>query len=456
MLMFTAGETAEIIGAKLPAQADTGFFSIETDTRKIKKGALFIALQGENFNGEDFVPQAEAAGAAGAVVTQSCRNASLQAVKIPVFRVEDTLQAYQALAHSWRLRHSLPVVAVTGSNGKTTTKDILASILSVRYKVQKTQGNFNNEIGLPLTLLGIRAEHGAAVVEMGMRGLGQIRAMAAMAVPDMGIITNVGETHMELLGSLDNIARAKFELAEAMQPGQTVILNADNIYTAAMASKVKPGVKAVTFGLVQEADVKGSIVRSEEGQTVFTVRCGAIFHEYSLPLLGRHNVLNALAAMAAAWQLGFSPDEIQKGFAQLVVTGMRFECQDKDGVTLINDAYNASPMSMRAAIDTLAGLGKKRMLAVLGDMLELGRISEEAHREVGHYLASRQAAVLITLGRLGEEIARGARAGGMENVHTCASHEEAAAILHGIMQPGDAVLFKGSHGMHMEKIIDLL
>ena len=247
-------------GAKVMAEKVRDFIDVVTDTRKIAEGVLFVALKGERFNGEDFAAEALKKGAAGVVVGKDCSEENLVQAKAEqgtVLQVDDTLAAYQQLAQLHRMRFDLPVVAITGSNGKTTTKDLTAAVLSARGPVQKTQANFNNEIGLPLTLLGIEEKHTAAVVEIGMRGLHQIEALAPIAAPQIGIVTNVGETHMELLGSLENIAKAKAELVEAIPAGGTVILNADNSYVAGMREQAKEGVKVLTFGIEQPADVSG-------------------------------------------------------------------------------------------------------------------------------------------------------------------------------------------------------
>ena len=455
MPSFTVQETAEIIAAEAAGQQAV-FSDVVTDTRKIKPGVLFVALKGERFNGEDFVSDAVAKGAAGIVVSRECPAGKLEGIEVPVLKAENTLLAYQQLAHAWRMKFDLPVVAITGSNGKTTTKDLTAAVLSAKWKVLKTQANFNNEIGLPLTLLQLTKEHEAAVVEIGMRGLGQISAMAPMAAPSLGIVTNVGETHMELLGSLENIAKAKSEMVEAVPSGGTVILNADNDYVAAMRSKAKPGVRVLTFGIEREADIWGGAIRTEGQKTKFMAKFRNERHEFTLSMVGRHNVYNALAAIAAGVSFGFTAEEIQRGLDGLEVTKMRFECRQVGGYQVINDAYNASPMSMTAAIDTLAEVAKGRKIAVMGDMLELGSVAVEAHEHVGRELAEKHVDALLTRGEMGEHIAKGAEESGMQQVYRCASHEEAGKVLHKILQPGDTVLFKGSRGMQMEKIIDLL
>jgi len=455
--MFTLNEIVKATSAKVYKEEKKEFSAIVTDTRKISEGVLFVALKGERFNGEDFAAEALEKGAAGVVVSEACDKKQLEKCAGTVLQVEDTLAAYQLLAKAWREKFpQIPVVAITGSNGKTTTKDLTAAVLSAKGAVLKTQANFNNEIGLPLTLLGLKKEHTAAVVEIGMRGFHQIEALAPIASPQIGIVTNVGETHMELLGSLENIAKAKQELVEAIPAGGTVILNADNKYVAGMRSAAKEGVKVMTFGLEQEADVKGEAIHTEGNVTKFMVTYANERHEYEVNMVGRHNVYNTLAAIAAGFAMGLTPVEVREGLSHLEATKMRFELQQVKEWNVVNDAYNASPMSMTAAINTLSELTKGRKIAVLGDMLELGSVSEEAHLHVGEEVAEHGFTALVTRGEMGEFIAKGAENKGMTAVYRCASHEDAAEKLHELLQPGDTLLFKGSRGMAMEKIIDLL
>lgn len=457
MAAFTAADIQAATGARLRQQTAEFFSGVVTDTRKIVPGVLFLALRGERFNGEDFVREAVEKGAAGVLVSSSCSREKTAGLEATVFEAPtDTLTAYQQLALFWRRHFSVPLIAITGSNGKTTTKDLTAAVLSSRWKVLKTQANFNNEIGLPLTLLQLTESHAAAVIEIGMRGFHQIEALAKIALPSIGIVTNVGETHMELLGSLENIAKAKSEMVEAIPAGGTVILNNDNAYVAAMAAKAKAGVRVLTFGVEQAADVRGGDIRTEGRQTRFTASFGGQTHEFLLPMVGRHNVDNALAALTAGYALGFTAEEMQAGLGKLEVTKMRFEYKKVGAYTVINDAYNASPMSMAAALKTLAEVAPGRKIAVLGDMLELGSVSTAAHEAVGREAAGIGADALITRGSLGESIADGAEAAGLQAVYRCSSHEAAGQKLHEILQPGDTILFKGSRGMQMEKIIDLL
>ena len=428
------------------------FESVTTDSRKITNGMLFVALKGENFNGEDFAAEALRKGATAVLVSKNF-NKNLDGI---VLKVDDTLKAYRQIAGAWRNRFDIPVIAVTGSNGKTTTKDLTAAALNGLGHVQKTSGNFNNEVGVPMTLLELDEKHTAAVVEIGMRGLGQIEILAQVVKPTIGIVTNVSETHIELLGSIENIARAKGELVEAIQSGGTIILNADNHHTAEMKNLAGAGVKVVTYGLENNADLMARDILIGSVSTEFILSYGDKEYDFEIPMLGRHNVSNALAAIAAGLEVGLSVDEIQQGISTLTTTKMRFEVIRRDGLTIINDAYNASPASMRVAIKTASEVYDGRLIAVLGDMLELGDISERIHREIGAELVENKFDTLITLGDLGEFIAEGARAAGLKNVYTFNTHEDAAKKILELVHEGDTILFKASHVMHMEKIIELI
>ena len=431
------------------------FKDIVTDSRKITEGSLFIALKGETFNGEDFAAEAVNKGAVGVIVSTECPKEKLPATGL-VLKVPDTLAAYQSFARLWREKFNIPVVAITGSNGKTTTKDLTAAALSRLGAVQKTSKNYNNEIGVPLTLLGLNESHKAAVVEIGMRGLHQIDALAEVVKPTIGIVINVTETHIELLGSIENIALAKSEMVTSIKRGGLVVLNADDPNVLAMKDKAAKGVKVLTFGIDHEADLQAFDMETNSTTTTFKVR-GIAKYTFKINLLGRHNVLNALAAICAALESGLSCEDIQAGFEELETTAMRFQVINRDSLTIINDAYNAAPASMRVSIKTTADLAKGRKIAVLGDMLELGHISEEAHREVGREVADADFDFLITLGTLAKFIADGARGAGLEaeRVLSFDNHEDAAEALKSIIQSGDTILFKASRGMKLEKVLEL-
>ena len=431
---------------------------ITTDTRRIAAGDLFIALRGENFDGADFAADALCKGAAAVLLAapfSASVKKALKKVNGAVLTVPDTRTAYQEIAHAWRMKFDIPVIAITGSNGKTTTKDLTAAVLSGRGAVCRTAANYNNEVGLPLTLLGITAEDTAAVVEIGMRGLGQIAALAPVAAPNIGIVTNVCEVHMELLGSIENIAKAKAELVEAIPAGGTVILNADDARVAAMRPLAGEGVRVLTYGISADADVRAEALRCTADGSQFMVTWANERHDYSIPLAGRHNVSNALAALAAGFVLGLTPQEMQTGLSHLSASKMRYEVHEIGAWRFINDAYNASPSSMRAAMETTAALYAGRKIAVLGDMLELGAAAEEAHRDIGKKVAELGFAALVTYGPQARWMHEEAEAAGC-NAHHAETHAEAADVLRSLLADGDTVLFKGSRGMKMEEIIGLL
>lgn len=445
-------EIIQVTNAETNSDADIFFEGVSTDTRKITNGELFVALKGENANGESFTKDAFNKGASAVMVSKTAK-------RIPegiILKVDDTLTAYRQIAGAWRNRFNIPIVAVTGSNGKTTTKDLVAAALNGFGHVQKTSGNFNNEIGVPLTLLEINDKHQAAVVEIGMRGLGQIETLAEVVKPTIGIVTNVNETHIELLGSIENIAKAKSELVAAIQTGGTIILNADNPHTLAMKNLVRDGVKVLTYSLEGGADFVAKKILIGSVSTEFILSFNGKEYDFEIPMLGRHNVSNALAAIAAGYACGLKVSDVQRGFSTLTTTKMRFEVIRRDGLAIINDAYNASPASMRAAIHTTAEVYDGRLIAVLGDMLELGDISEKVHREIGKELVENKFDTLITLGTLGKFIAAGARDAGLKNVYTFDTHEDAAKKILELVREGDTILFKASHVMHMEKIIELI
>ncbi len=452
-----AATNAKVHSGKL--RSNDAIPKITTDTRKIEKGDLFIALRGENFDGAEFAADALQKGASavlvGAPLSKSVEKA-LKNAKGAVLTVSDTLAAYQAIAHAWRMKFGVPVVAITGSNGKTTTKDLTAAVLSARGTVCRTAANYNNEVGLPLTLLGMTSGDVAAVVEIGMRGLGQIAALAPVAAPSIGIVTNVCEVHMELLGSIENIAKAKAELVQAIPAGGTVILNADDARVAAMCSLAVDGVRVLTYGIGADADVRAEALRLTSDGSQFMVTWNNERHDYSIPLAGRHNVSNALAALAAGFALGYTPQEMQTGLQRLAVTKMRYEVHEVGAWTFINDAYNASPSSMAAALETTTNLYEGRKIAVLGDMLELGDAAEEAHRRIGRRVAELGFAALVTYGPQSRWIHTAAEAAGCPVCRHAETHEAAAEHLRSLLRDGDTVLFKGSRGMKMEAVIALL
>ncbi|WP_196594406.1 UDP-N-acetylmuramoyl-tripeptide--D-alanyl-D-alanine ligase [Pectinatus sottacetonis] len=455
MPFFTLEQLKKCTDCKVLSQSANKFSAISTDTRTIKKGMVFLAIRGEKFDGHNFIKKAIEKGAAGIIISEREKAENFIQNSVTIMLVEDTLQSYINIAGSWRDQFKIPVIAITGSNGKTTTKDLAAALLSVKYNVLKTQKNFNSEIGMALTLLSLEQQYQAAVIEIGMRGLGQIRTLAKAAKPDIGVVLNIGQTHMELLGSQENIARAKGELVEAIKPGGKVILNADDKYVDYMIKKSQG--KVITFAIYSHADIRAENIQMlGNNKTRFECIMPNGRVEVTIPLIGIHNVYDALAAIAIGYEMHLNVEDIQRGFDTFKPSGMRFEILQVNGYTLINDAYNASPASMKAAIDNLLVMTAKKRIVVFGDMKELGSIEKSAHREIGTICANKNINVLITLGELARYAGISARAENMKNVYMCAAHEEIVSILNDILEEGDIVLIKGSHSMHMEKIINLL
>lgn len=452
---------AEQIAAAVQADGYTGkniaFTGITTDSRSVRPGELFVALSGGNFDGHDYCGKAIEAGAAGIVISKAVADVPEE---VAVFKVADTLLAFQQIARAYRRSFSdLKVFAVTGSNGKTSTKDLLAACLGAKYKVVKTQGNFNNEIGLPMTLLSIAPGTDMAVVEMGMRGLGQIAELCDIAEPDSGLITNVGETHMELLGSMENIATAKSEIVVNLPVEGFAVLNGDNAYVRTAADKT--AAKVVYFGLGEDCDYRGSeIITSALGTSfICTEKSSSRSVAVKLQLIGEHNVYNALAAIAGAACYGVAMEDSARALATARLTGSRQEIIYIGDITFINDAYNASPASMEAALKTLAEAkkaagGSSRTVAVLADMLELGAISEASHRRVGRWAVETGADLVLTYGPEAAYISDEVRRLGGNTVH-CADRKEAADVLRATAAAGDIILLKGSRSMQADKMLEL-
>lgn len=452
MAGFTLAEILEATGGHLLQRGMSEYCSsISTDTRSLEKDALFIPLTGENFNGHRFINKAVEKGAAAVLISEPADVSAFAAVS--VIAVENTLHALEALARFHRLRFSIPVIAVTGSNGKTTTKDMISSVLKRKYRVCHTKKNFNNEIGLSQTLLSLTSEDEVCVTEMGMRGLGQIEELCHVACPTIGVVTNVGTSHIGILGSRENIARAKGELIEALPETGTAILNGDDDFVCRMADHF--GGKSLFYGIHRERDVWADAIEAQPDAMNFHMQALGECASIHLPMLGIHNVYDALAAAAAGRLLDISADEISKALAEFVPQGDSQKLEKLDGVLVLNDAYNANPLSVDMAFRALRQLPGKRHIVVLGDMLELGAYAEQLHREIGKKAAENQFDLMITVGPLARIMAESARQNGLSDVKSFDDCQAAEVYLKQKVVSGDTVLIKGSHAMHMEKILDL-
>lgn len=452
METLTLGEVVENIqGSLIQGQAASRITGVSIDSRKVQSGDLFFAFRGECVDGHDFVASAFKAGAAGAVISRPVPDVP---VDLPLVMVSDTLSALQELGRYYRNHFAIPVIGVTGSTGKTTTKDLIAGVLSQRFQVLKTEGNYNNEIGLPLTLMQLNRGHQVAVLEMAMRGKGEIAALCRLSCPEVGVLTNIGKAHLELLGSQEAIAEAKGELLEALPLEGWAVLNADDPWQQSLAQRVQGEV--LFYGTGEGAKFRAREITSRglEGvDFVLETPVGDVF--CSLPLPGRHNIDNALAAAAVGHRFGLSPQEIVSGLASATLTGMRLDVKEGMlGSRIIDDTYNANPASTVAALELLATADSGRKIAVLGDMYELGAESLSGHRRVGEKAAELKLDCLCTVGELAREIAAGAVVAGMPQgqIHRFEHKGEAISFLRSFLKEGDLVLVKGSRGMQLEEI----
>lgn len=453
MASFTLSEILKATNGTIFRKGHTESVSgVSTDTRTIQKGELFVPLIGENFDGHNFLETAVSAGAT-CVLASEIDKADALPMSVTVVHVENTLKALENLARFHRLRFSIPVIAVTGSNGKTTTKDMTAAIVSSTFHTCATKKNFNNEIGLSQTLLGLTKEDQVCVVEMGMRGFGQIDELCHIACPTIGIVTNVGTSHIGILGSRENIAKAKSELVRNLPDSGIAILNSDDEFVSRMDTLCKG--KSLYFGIEHGADVKGDSLVFKSDETDYVCKTEKDSFSVSLHMLGIHNVYDALAATAAGLLVGVPVEAIQKTLNSFIPQSASQKLYEVRGAKVLDDSYNANPLSVEMAFRALSQIPAKRRILVLGDMLELGEFSDTLHYDIGRAAAKSGADILIALGPLSRMTAKGARDNGMKTVICCDDCEEAAVYLRKYAVCGDAVLIKGSHAMHMETIAGL-
>ena len=473
--MFSVKELLETTGGRLlkgnPVFTVSG---LSIDSRTIQPRELFVALKGDRFDGHAFLPEVRKKKGCGAIVDQRI-GLKAEAVNEILIEVADPLWALQEIASFHRKRFSIPVVAITGSNGKTTTKEMAAAILSRRLKVLKNAGNLNNHIGVPLTLLGLTREHQLALIEMGINHAGEMTRLCEIARPDMGLITNIGPAHLEFLGSIEGVARAKGELLQSLKDEESVaFLNADDPLTPTLCP-LRNGM-LVTFGLDQKADVQATGVSYDRQGSSFHLHLGHQGEiqttadsqktrrkdipmdqiDIRLAVPGRHNVYNAVGAAAIASKLGADRAGIKMGLELFQPIHLRSQVIQWRGVTILNDSYNANPASMRSALETLKLLQVSgKAIAVLGDMMELGKESGAAHREIGRQVGALGLDYLLTVGELARLIGQEAIEGGMpkDRVKICDHLEEAVAFLSTLVREQDTVLVKGSRGMRMERLV---
>ncbi|MBX6377923.1 MAG: UDP-N-acetylmuramoyl-tripeptide--D-alanyl-D-alanine ligase [Clostridia bacterium] len=453
MPRWTAAEVAGMAGARLAAgPPDVVVSGVTVDSRRVRPGDLFVALPGARVDGHDFAVQAVAAGAAAVLASRAVAVPS----GVPLLLAGDGVQALGRLAAAHRRRLDLQVVAVTGSVGKTTTRELIGAILAARFRTLVAPANYNTEVGLPLALCGLEPEHQVAVVELAMRGPGQIAYLASLARPDVGVLTRIGESHLGVLGSVEAIVRAKAELLAALPAWGTAVLNRDDPAQAALSAWSEAPV--VWYGLGEGGAVTAR--RVEDGGldgTTFRLVTPRGEADARLPLPGRHLLEDALAAAAAAVVLGVSPEEVVRALATARPPEGRLTRRLWGEVLILDDTYNASPTSVRAALTVLASTGRRRV-AVLGDMLELGEAAAAAHRAIGAAAAG-AVDLLVTVGELARQCADAARTAGLpgEAVVACEDREEAVTVLRRLLRPGDTVLVKASRGVGLDRLVaDLL
>ena len=442
---ISLAQAAEWCGGRVaPKFAERTFRGANFDTRRLQPGELFVAIAGAR-DGHDFVSDALERGAAAVLASRPLGE------NVPAIYVSDTVTALQAIAADYRKTLPLTSVGITGSVGKTTTKEMIAAVLETTFRTEKTAANFNNGLGLPVTVLGLAPDCEAAVLEMGMNHFGELSVLTRIAQPDIAVITNIGTMHIENLGSREGILKAKLELLEGLRPNGCVIFNGDDDLLRTVAEKYH----ATTFGFSADCNVRAEDLTAEGEMQRFTAVTDGLRFAVTLPAAGRHNVLNALAAIAVGKRMGVPPEAMQHALADFHNTGMRQRIYPLHGMTIIEDCYNAGPESMRAALQVLRDTKTDgRRIAVLGGMLELGDHAPQAHFEVGQ-LAAQTADAIFAYGAHSEQYVCGAEHSGVPAVQY-PTHEALADALKTYAKPGDVLLVKGSRGMRMERVLEFI
>lgn len=422
--------------------------SIETDTRKLKKNSIFIALKGENFNGDDFVLDAVKKGSTICIISEIKFNKEEIPSDVTIIQVKDTKEALLLLAKAYREKLNIKIIGVTGSTGKTSTKDIIAAFLSDKYKVFKTKGNFNNEIGLPLMIFSLDETYDVAVLEMGMSNLGEIHNLANTAIPDIAVITNVGISHIENLKTRENILKAKMEVTDFFNKDNILVINLDDDMLKTIS---KAQYEVISIGMEENnAKVKGINIVLLDNAISFDIEDnGKNVGTINLPMVGKHNVLNSLLAYVVGKNLDLTVEDMNRGIKNLEATSMRLDIIKKHDFTIVDDCYNASPDSMKAAIDVLSSMEGKRKMLILGTMRELGHESENAHRDVAKYAKEKNIDELIAVGEYSSMFKKGFK----KDILTFDTTEECSRKIGNLVQKGDIILIKASRGMKFEKIV---
>ena len=449
-MKMTVSELVSACGGRLLCgDPQSEVTSVTTDSRDVSPGALFVPIRGERVDAHEFIPTAFRSGAA-AVLTQEHGESNGPRAWIAV---GDTREALQRIAAAYRARFSLPVIGVTGSVGKTSTKEMVALALSAGMNVMKTLGNSNSQVGVPLTMFRLSEDYGAAVVEMGMSEFGEMSRIAAVAAPDYAVMTNIGVSHIEQLGTRENILREKLHIIDRFRKGSVLFLNGDDELLRSAAAKVR--CETVLYGTGPYCAFRAERVETVGDSTWFHyIAPGGEEGEARIPAIGSHHVLNALAGLAVARRLGVPLSRAAQALSNYRAPAMRQQIRRANEITVIDDSYNSSPDSAKSSLGVLAAFGGGRRIAVLADMLELGAYSEQGHREVGAFAARSGVDILVTAGERARRIAEGAlEAAPSLDCRVCADNAQALETLRSVLQPGDAVLVKGSRGMHTEEIV---
>jgi UDP-N-acetylmuramoyl-tripeptide--D-alanyl-D-alanine ligase len=454
--MFTIKEILEATGGRLiQGKLNTKVSGVSIDSRTIKPNELFVAIKGTRFDGHNFIVQAKFRHAGALLLSNNnCSRQFSQTQQqsnlIPIVEVDDSIHALGALANFHRLKFKIPIVAITGSNGKTTTKEMLCAILEKRFNVLRNPGTQNNHIGVPLTIFELNQRHDVGVIEIGANHLGEVSRLSQIIQPTIGIITNIGPAHLEFFKSLQGVFAAKLELVKHLARDGTLIINKDDRFLSRLDNS---NFSLITFGFSRFSNFYGQIIKQTEKETTFLLNRN---QRIVLKAIGRHNVYNALASIATARILGASYDEIKGALSLFQVPSMRMQLLNINNITIINDCYNSNPQSLKCALDFLVQHScPGRKIVVCGDMLELGKQAKKRHLIMGKKIAKRKIDCLITVGPLSREIAKGASLAGMskESIQVCNHTAVAAKVLHRLTKPKDFVLIKGSRIMQMEKVI---